>query len=218
MNATWYPCYFRCFVENSKRVCSYRIRWLGSFRPVSAKSDSCGPACYRDVPDRDGDGLGIFARMFDDDGEPTSPEFQVNTYTTGNQWFDVPPTRGLAADALQYRSLPVSMRRARRCSRGNPYLNDIGANGRSTGLEHTRNRCRRSQKGNARPAHIRCRCSHNNRGLELRNPYPRSSHLRSWTWSLRSSWSSMCIAPDIAVVAPVLRRLFAGQAVRHLRR
>jgi hypothetical protein len=35
----------------------------------------------------DGSGYGVFARLFDVDGSPIGTEFQVNTYTEGDQWF-----------------------------------------------------------------------------------------------------------------------------------
>ena len=34
---------------------------------------------------QDGDNRGVFGRMFDSGGVPAAPEFQVTTYTTGNQ-------------------------------------------------------------------------------------------------------------------------------------
>jgi hypothetical protein len=34
---------------------------------------------------QDGDGFGVFGRIFDKDGTPETAEFRVNTYTTGNQ-------------------------------------------------------------------------------------------------------------------------------------
>ena len=34
---------------------------------------------------QDGNGAGVFARRFDNTGVPAGPEFQVNTYTTGQQ-------------------------------------------------------------------------------------------------------------------------------------
>jgi hypothetical protein len=36
---------------------------------------------------QDGDGHGVFARRFDASGNPHAPEFPVNAYTTGSQWF-----------------------------------------------------------------------------------------------------------------------------------
>ncbi|MEQ9409865.1 MAG: SdrD B-like domain-containing protein [Fuerstiella sp.] len=36
---------------------------------------------------QDGDGLGVFARRFDSDGNPLGHEFQVNTYTSGDQFY-----------------------------------------------------------------------------------------------------------------------------------
>jgi len=36
--------------------------------------------------DQDGDGFGVFARVFDPAGEPTGNEFRVNSRTEGNQW------------------------------------------------------------------------------------------------------------------------------------
>jgi hypothetical protein len=36
---------------------------------------------------QDGDGTGVFAQRYTADGTPAGSEFQVNTYTTGNQWF-----------------------------------------------------------------------------------------------------------------------------------
>jgi hypothetical protein len=35
--------------------------------------------------EQDGDGLGIFGRSFDGDGDPLGPEFQINSHTTDNQ-------------------------------------------------------------------------------------------------------------------------------------
>ena len=43
----------------------------------------------------DGSMYGIFAQRFTSAGAPTGPEFQVNTYETGNQWY---PSVGLDAD------------------------------------------------------------------------------------------------------------------------
>jgi uncharacterized protein YxeA len=37
--------------------------------------------------EQDGSGDGIFAQRFNKKGEPQGVEFQVNTYTLGNQWF-----------------------------------------------------------------------------------------------------------------------------------
>ncbi len=39
--------------------------------------------CYRSA---DGDGTGIFARLYDGDGDPVGSEFQVNQYTSGDQY------------------------------------------------------------------------------------------------------------------------------------
>ncbi len=36
---------------------------------------------------QDGDGSGVFAQRYDASGGPRGAEFQVNTYTTGDQWF-----------------------------------------------------------------------------------------------------------------------------------
>ncbi len=54
-------------------------------RSVIAGSDSGAFVVVWESEDQDGDDFGIFARLFDSDGLPTSGEFQVNTYTTGGQ-------------------------------------------------------------------------------------------------------------------------------------
>ncbi len=47
---------------------------------------SSAPDFLTTQPPQDGSGSGIFARRFDANGNPLSVEFQVNQYTTGNQY------------------------------------------------------------------------------------------------------------------------------------
>ena len=53
--------------------------------PGVAMAPSGGFAVVWRSDDQDGDGFGIFAQRFDDTGATAGVEFQVNTYTTGNQ-------------------------------------------------------------------------------------------------------------------------------------
>ena len=50
---------------------------------------------------RDGNGFGVFGRVFAANGQPVGEDFQVNTYTTGDQssWFE-PPSVSFGGDGF----------------------------------------------------------------------------------------------------------------------
>ena len=52
-----------------------------SFVVVWEDGDGHEPPGAEDVPSRDGDGFGLFGKLFDEAGSPAAAEFQVNTYT-----------------------------------------------------------------------------------------------------------------------------------------
>ena len=80
---------------------------------------------------RDGDSVGIFAQRYDSDGEPRGDEFQVNTYTTGQQRYP-----SVASDIggnfvviwSSYVTLTRDVRGQRYDADGNPLGGEFGVN------------------------------------------------------------------------------------------
>lgn len=58
-------------------------------QPRVASDDAGNFVVVWQVPDRDGDGYGIFAQRYDSSGVTTGSDFQVNSYTTYSQIFPV---------------------------------------------------------------------------------------------------------------------------------
>lgn len=54
---------------------------------------------------QDGDVLGVFARRFDADGSPLGDEFQVNTYTSADQWTPAVAARGTGRFVVSWNSI-----------------------------------------------------------------------------------------------------------------
>ena len=66
--------------------CSAQPRWCRSLSPSTTSASGCDS--------RDGSGRGVFAQVLGRDGKRVGEEFQVNTYSDGNQWLPVVAASG----------------------------------------------------------------------------------------------------------------------------